>query len=60
MCFNSNAALSARYLEIAPTTTMGAARGGTLAMATKIHKFHNVPPILPILQKGCTTTEWTW
>jgi len=29
-------------------------------MATKIHKFHNVPPILPILQKGRATVELTW
>jgi len=36
---------------------MGVARGGTWAMATKIYKFHNVSPILPILQKGCITVE---
>jgi len=50
--------LSARYLDIAPTTTMGIARGGTWAMVTKIYKFHNVSPILAILQKGRITVEW--
>ena len=29
-------------------------------MFTKIYQFNNVPPILPILQKGRTTVEWTW
>jgi len=46
--------------DIAPTTTMGVARGGTWAMVTKIYKFHNVSPILLTLQKGRTTVEWTW
>jgi len=55
-----NALLSDRYVDITPTTTMGAARGGTRAMVTKIYKFHNVSYILPILQKGRTTVEWTW
>jgi len=55
--FIANALLNARYLDIAPTTTMGVAKGGTWAMLTKIYKFENVPPILPILQKGRTTVE---
>jgi len=52
--------LSARYVDIAPTTTTGIARGGTWAMVTKIYTFHNVSPILAIFQKGRTTIEWTW
>jgi len=44
---------SARYLGIAPATTMGAARGDTWAMVTKMFKFHDASPILPILQKHC-------
>jgi len=39
---------------------LGVARAGTWTMITKIYKFHNVSPILPILQKDCTTVEWTW
>ena len=27
------------------------------AMFTKLYQFHNVSPILPILQKGCTTVS---
>jgi len=42
---------SARYLDIAPATTMGAARGDAWAMVTKMCKFHDASPILPILQK---------
>jgi len=52
-----NALLSDRYLDIAPTTTMDVAKGGTWAMVTKIYKFHNVSPILLILQKGRTTVK---
>ena len=33
--FKVNAVLSARYPDIAPTTNMGVARGGTWAMVTK-------------------------
>jgi len=47
-------------LDIALFTTMDVARAGTWAMVTRIYKFHNVYPILPILQKGRTTVEWTW
>ena len=35
--------LSARYLDTAPTTTTGVARGGPWAMLTKIYKFHVSP-----------------
>jgi len=57
LMFYNNAVLSARYLDITPTTTMDIARAGTLAMVTKIYKFHNVSPILAILQKGHITVE---
>ena len=46
-------------LDTAPTTTMGVARGGTWAMATKIYKFNRVSPILLISQKRRTTVGWT-
>ena len=36
--------------DIAPLYTL---------LVTKIDQFHNLPPILPILQKGRTTLEWT-
>jgi len=29
-------------------------------MITKTYEFYNLPHILPILQKGRTTVEWTW
>jgi len=29
-------------------------------MVTKLCQFHNVPPILPILQIGRTAVKWTW
>jgi len=29
-------------------------------MVTKIHQFHNVPRIWPVLQKRRTSVEWTW
>jgi len=32
-------------------------RQGYMAMVTKIYKFHNVSPILAILQKGRNTVE---
>ena len=57
LLFHYNAVLSVRYLDITPTTTMGIARAGTLAMVTKIYKFHNVSPILAILQRGRITVE---
>ena len=57
LMFQNNAVLSARYLDITPTTTMGIAKAGTLAMVPKIYKFRNVSPILAILQKGRITVE---
>ena len=57
LMFHNNVVLSARYLDITLTTNMGIARAGTLAMVTKIYKFHNVSPILAILQKRRITVE---
>ena len=37
----------------------GRSQGGTWAMVPKIYHFLNLPFILPILQKGHTTVEWT-
>ena len=38
----------------------GRSQGGILAMVLKIYHFHYLLPILPNLQKGRTSVEWTW